>query len=285
MNYKISSSNFGQSFLKPLLEELLEYFNSINTKFFIIGAYARDLIMSTHNIKSGRQTLDLDIAIAISDWPVFKQIETDLLSFENFTKDPGLKQRFIYKNIYLLDIVPFGNIMNEKDKIFWPPDESFAMSVLGFSEVDAATQKMIIDDHLTIEIASLAGVFLLKIVAWNDRHVKSNKDADDMGFILTNYLTINEKRAIDNHYDIYEDRNFSVSTAGAKLLGRDIAEMLVKQFTTKNKIVQILQLEIDKKEESILINQMIETNKIFKYEEALKCIQNLVLGINDNTIK
>lgn len=281
MNYNISSSSFEQPLLKPLLEHLAQYFNSIRTRFFIIGATARDIIMDAHGEKSGRATRDLDIAIAIPDWSKFTQIETELIQFPDFKKDTKQKQRFIYKDLYHLDIVPFGDIMKMDDKIFWPPEEEIALSVLGFSEVDKATQKIIIDEDLTLYIASLAGIFLLKLVAWNDCHLSGNKDADDMAFILRNYFIINEDRIVQDHFDLYNDENFSTLTAGASLIGRDIAEIIKDAAITKQKIESILNVELNKQEESQLINQILETNKAFKYEETLKCLQNIMFGLND----
>ncbi len=281
MNYKISSSNFEQPLLKPLLEKLSQYFNSINTKFYIIGATARDMIMDAHGEKSGRTTCDLDIAIAISDWDKYQQIETELIKTDGFTKDLKQKQRFIYNELYHLDIVPFGDIMKLDDKIFWPPNGETAMSVLGFSEVDKATHKVVVDENLSLNIASLAGIFLLKIVAWNDRHASTNKDADDLGFILLNYFNINENRVIEQNPDLYDDTDFTLTTAGARLIGRDISDILKDSPATKQKIVDILNSELQKQEESKLINQILETNRIFKYEETIKCLQNVITGLND----
>ena len=280
MNYKISSSNFEQPLLKSLLEQLSEYFDSIQTKFYIIGATARDMIMDAHGEKSGRATRDLDIAIAIPDWAKYGKIETELTNLEGFVKDKKQKQRFIYNDFYHLDIVPFGDIMKMDDKIFWPPDEETAMSVLGFSEVDKATHKVIIDETLTINIASLAGIFLLKIVAWSDRHTINNKDADDLGFILRNYFTINESRIHKQHSDLYDDTDFTIMTAGASLVGRDMADIINDASSTKQKIITILNTELQKQEESKLINQILETNKVFKYEETIKCLQNIIRYLN-----
>ena len=131
-----------------------------------------------------------------------------------------------------------------------------------------ATQQVIIDEFLAIDIASLAGIFILKIVAWLSRHLEGNKDADDIGFIILNYLSVNEDRALKIHNDLYDDEDFNINTSGAKLLGRDMDEILGKNKNTKNKIREILQKEISKEEESRLINQIIETNRNLKYEEV-----------------
>jgi len=281
MNYQVSSNNFSNPLLKELLEKIKPLFDSLGLKFFIIGATARDMIMDAFGEKSGRATHDLDIAVAIPDWSEYSRIENELIKIEGIEKDKKQKQRFIFNKLFKLDIVPFGNIKNEDDKIFWPPDESVAMSVLGFSEVEKSTQKVTIDESLTIEIASLAGIFILKIIAWLDRHLEGNKDADDMGFILTNYLFINEDRAVHEHYEeIYEQEDFNVHIAGATLLGIDIATILKPNSKSKEKIAEILKNEIDKQEESKLINQIIESNRALKYEEVRKCIVNIIEGIN-----
>ena len=280
MIYNISSSTFENPLLKPLLEELTGYFKSIQTKFFVIGATARDIIMDIHGEKSGRATRDLDIAIAVPDWNKYQQIENGLQQIGSFKKDKLQKQRFIYKDQYILDIVPFGDIMKLDDKIFWPPDEETAMSVLGFTKVDKATNEVVIDKSLKLNIASLAGIFLLKIVAWNDRHTINKKDADDLGFILRNYFTINEGRVHINHADLYDDADFTIITAGACLIGRDMAIMLKDSLATKQKIVTILNGELQKQEESKLINQILETNKVFKYEEIYSCIDKIISTLN-----
>jgi predicted nucleotidyltransferase len=281
MNYKISSKDFEHPILKPLLEKLVQYFDSIQTPFYIIGATARDMIMKAHDESSGRLTHDLDIAIAIPDWERYAKIEEDLSVLEGFAKDPKQAQRFIYDGFFELDIVPFGNIMKEGDKIFWPPDETIAMSVLGFSEVSKQAVEFKVDDRFSIKVATLAGVFLLKIVAWHDRHLKGNKDADDIGFILTNYLNINEIRAAKDHYDIYEDESFTTATAGAKLLGRDLREILSSNTYAINKVSDILSDEVSKEGDSNLIYQIIETNRVFRYEEVLRALSNIIIELKN----
>ena len=93
-----------------------------------------------------------------------------------------------------LDIVPYGEIKQSDDKIYWPPDESVAMSVLGFKEVQDATEIVQIDEEF--EVAYLSGIFLLKLFAWSDRNKLHNRDADDIAFIIENYLAINHERAV-----------------------------------------------------------------------------------------
>ncbi|MBO2543787.1 nucleotidyl transferase AbiEii/AbiGii toxin family protein [Salegentibacter sp. BDJ18] len=266
--------------MKPILLELTGYFKEAGISFFVIGAIARDIIMEIHNIHSGRLTYDLDIAIAVNNWEQWLSVEKELVKLKNFTKDKDQKQRFIYKDKFELDIVPFGEIMKKDHKIFWPPNEEMAMSVLGFEAADEAALPVRIDDETEIRIATLSGIFILKIIAWKDRHQHNNKDADDIGFILGNYLSIYEERAASNYYDeVYGQEFFNNTTAGAILLGIDIRESLEMHSETLVSIQEILLEEIGKREESKLINQILETHRSLYYEEVLQSLQKLVNGL------
>ncbi|MDT0649901.1 nucleotidyl transferase AbiEii/AbiGii toxin family protein [Autumnicola edwardsiae] len=281
MSYSISSEKFTHPLLKPILLELNEYFKEAGISFFVIGATARDIIMELHDAKSGRLTYDLDIAITVNHWEQWLKVEEEILKLENFTKDKDQRQRFLYKEKFQLDIVPFGEIMKSDHKIFWPPNEELAMSVLGFTAANEAALPVRIDDETEIKIATLSGIFILKITAWKDRHQRNNKDADDMGFILENYLSIHEERAAAKYYDeVYGQEPFKDTTAGAVLLGKDIQELLENHMETVESILEILRGELEKEEESKLINQIIETHKSLSYEEVLQSIQNIVNGLN-----
>lgn len=282
MSYNISSDKFQHPLLKPILQKLTEYFSKEDIRFFVIGATARDIIMQLHDEKTGRATYDLDIAISINNWDEYRKIEEGIVNIEGFEKGNTQKQRFIYQGVFILDIVPFGEVMKEDNKIFWPPEEEIAMSVLGFSEVYENTEPVKIDDEIEIEVAPLAGIFILKTVAWLDRYLKGNKDADDMAFIIINYLSIYMERAVADHYDLYEVDDFDMNTAGSRLIGRDISTLLSNHESTKIKIVHILTSEVEKEEGSILINQITDTHNGLKFDLVLECLQQIILGINED---
>ncbi len=202
MTYNISSDKFHHPLLKSLLGLLSEFIQNDVLDFYVVGATARDIIMALHGEKSGRATLDLDIAIALSTWNRFDKVETKLLLHQDIQKDRTQIQRFLYKEILKFDIIPFGEIMQNDDKIYWPPDETVAMSVLGFEESKNDTLVVKVDEEFEIEVASLRGIFLLKLFAWRDRNQLHNRDADDIAFIIENYLAINQERAAKEYYDL-----------------------------------------------------------------------------------
>jgi len=268
MSYNISSKGFDNPLLKELLEKLTTYFTSIGSEFYIIGATARDIIISgIYSQQPGRKTDDLDIAIAIPNWDKFAAIANDLENIEGFSKSKTQKQRFWFKKVFMLDIVPFGEIARADNNIYWPPEETHAMSVAGFTVVAKHTLEIIVDNSFAINVASLPGIFLLKLAAWRDRHFEANRDADDMAFIIANYLDINAERAARSNYDLYEMDDFSTFIAGASLLGRDMNAILKTKPEILNEFLGIILSEVDKKDDSVLINQIMETHARLKYED------------------
>ena len=277
MSYNISSENLNNPLLKDLLKELSEFFDAINVNFYVIGATARDIILSNlHDLTPERKTDDLDIAIAISDWNQFQSVEKNLSEKEGFTKSKEQKQRFIYKGIYVIDIVPFGDVTKDDGNIYWPPDETIAMSVGGFPEMANATIMVEIDGEFTIAIASLPGLFVLKLVAWKDRHLSGSKDAYDMALLLKNYLYINTERAVEEHYDLYETDEFDQIIAGAQLMARDAKLLIRDNKKTLEYLRAILTKEIKLAEGSQLINQLVESDASLQYEQVLACLESIL---------
>lgn len=277
MSCNISSEDLNNLLLKELLKKLTDYFQSIGSDFYVIGATARDIILSSiHKQASARRTADLDIAIAIKDWDKFEQISKELCEIDCFTKDSGQTQRFKFLNVYDIDIVPFGEIAKEDNNIYWPPEEQFAMSVAGFTEVANNTLDVTIDNEFTVKVASLPGIFILKLTAFNGRKNQTNKDADDLAFIIENYLDINIERAAAEHYDIYEVENFNTFTAGATLLGRDIKSILVENGETIQTFIRILEEELKLEDESPLMNQIIETHKNLEFDTISEALNSLL---------
>ena len=274
MSYNISSDRLDNPLLKDLLKELNNVFGSLDMDFYVIGATARDIILSNlHDLIPNRKTVDLDIAIAISDWNQFQIVEEKLIEKESFEKSKEQKQRFFYKTIYTVDIVPFGDVAKKDGNIYWPPDENTAMSVWGFPEMADTSISIEIDNEFVIKIASLPGLFILKLVAWKDRHLSGSKDAYDLALLLKNYLDINTERVVNEHYELYEADEFDQVIAGAQLMARDIESLIRKNEKTKEYLIEILNKEIALAEKSPLINQLLESDASLQYEQVLSCLE------------
>lgn len=262
MNLKISSEKLNNPYLVDLLGRLSASFLKMNRDFFVIGATARDIVVQQLlDMSSRRKTRDLDLAIAITNWQEFDEVKEALVA-DGFEKDPNKHQRFYYDD-YEIDVVPYGYVAKEDDNIYWPPEETIAMSVKGFDEVLSDAITVDIDNKFSIKIASLHGLFLLKFNAWMDRHLVTNKDAEDMSFILANYLMANLDR--EAYMEVYDWENFDEYVAGAYWLAHDLADLLtadqLEYYADK------IEGELQKEERSCLLNQMLDSQSGLTYDQ------------------
>lgn len=265
MKIQISSEKLGNSLLVELLKTLAVCFKTMDLQFYVIGATARDIVMrQLMEVASRRRTLDLDIAVAINDWQRFDEI-SEVLQKAGIKKSPQIRQRFYYKD-YELDIVPFGDVAKEDDNIYWPPEEDIAMSVKGFDNVLADALTVSLDNVVDIKLASLHGLWVLKLNAWKDRHLTTDKDAVDMSFIIDNYFIANLDR--NTHMEVYDHPNFNPYLAGGIWLAYDVASLLNKEQLVYYR--DCILSETNKEEESTLINQILDNDKSLKYEQVLE---------------
>ncbi len=265
-----------------ILKIVKEIADNLNIEFFLVGATVRDMILNyIHGITIYRKTNDIDFAIRIKDWKEYKLLTNDIET-KGFKKDERIMHRYRY-NRMIIDFIPFGDISNNNETITWPDKDKREMSILGFEDVYKHTEELLIDiePEIIIKTASVEGLVLLKIFAWNERAVDLRiKDAKDLYIILSTYLDAgNSERLFDEHTDIVED-NFDYQLGGARLLGRDILKII--SISVKNKLLNILSSE--KIED--LIKEMAEYESIpyegdQKMDWCKKIILSLQQGLTD----
>jgi len=282
-------------FSKPQLNELGDFFETVHDKFkemsldfFVVGAIARDILFyEVFDAKIPlRGTSDVDLAICVKSWKDYDRAINELIRSGDFEKERD-RQRLKYKKNLRVDIVPYGKIANGKKIIEWPsPDSSVKMSVSGFKEAYDSAVEIKINKGRSIKIASLEGLTILKIIAWNER--KSSKDAQDLKTLLTSYFTLHIE-TIENIYDQYSDLIMEVKgnteKTGIRILGERISLILHTAEDVKSKLIQILEDEL-KKEGDNLAQYMVEFRLELEeeYSKNIDRIKDLLEGIKNSQI-
>jgi predicted nucleotidyltransferase len=115
--------------------------------------------------------------------------ETSILESRS---DERALQRLIYSEQAArlplpVDLIPFRGVASGESMIEWPPSRDIVMNVAGFEEALASSVLLEIQPELSVRVASLPGLTLLKVVAWFDRGRETNKDASDLYRLLTTY--------------------------------------------------------------------------------------------------
>jgi predicted nucleotidyltransferase len=267
-------------FTVGLFETIAEVADFLNVPFFVVGASARDIILThAHAIETGRATQDIDLGVQVSDWDTYEQLRNALIGTGKFGRDEKQAQRLLYKE-FPIDIIPFGAIADPDDRLSWPPGHDSTMSTLGFKEAyhTSITIRIRAKPALEIQFVSLPGLALLKILSWNDNRLRRRRDANDLLLLMRSYLDAgNQERLFKEEIDLVGE-DFDYIRAGSRLLGRDIATILSHQ--TKKAIVGILDKETGEQNQYRLVADMMgrgENGRAF--EEALHLLEELKAGI------
>ena len=249
---------------------------SSKCEYFLAGATARDLILvNVHGLQPGRATRDIDFGIAVESWAQFELLKERLLATNEFSASRA-HQRLIYadSNDGLstpVDLIPFRGVASADGIIAWPPSRDIVMNVAGFEEALASSVVIEIETGLTAHVASVAGLTLLKLAAWVDRGLESNKDAADLYRLLTSYADAgNTDRLYEQELDLLEAVDFDMRLAGAELLGRDVVTICDTQIL--NQVRSVLALERNRER---LVIDMVRTST---YAEATPFVERALSG-------
>jgi len=197
--------------------------DALGFPFFVVGATARDILLEhCHAKRSPRRTSDLDIGIEVGGWDEFHKLSDALIKIKFSPTDDPCKFRF---DDIPLDVVPFGAISDGDTIIRHPSDSALVMNVLGFQEAyDYSTMIRISDEPvLDIRVATIPGIALLKLIAWDERYPDRSKDAVDLYFFMEKYAEAgNEDRLYGDDLDVMKSEGFDPEQAGIRILGRDM---------------------------------------------------------------
>ncbi len=155
-----------------------------------------------------------------------------------------------------VDLIPFGGITSAESTVEWPPNRDIVMNVAGFEEALASSVFVEVEGDLTVQVASIPGLTLLKLVAWLDRSRETDKDAADLYRLLASYSDAgNVDRLYDHEMDLLEALGFDLELAGAELLGRDVARVCSREA-----LEQVRSLIKSERELERLTNQMVQSS-------------------------
>jgi len=201
-----------------------------HVQFFVVGAKARDLVLHyAYGIPQRRATNDIDFGLLMSGWDGFDRLKRALAATGKFIAHPHMEHRLLSDELSaIIDLVPFGEIENPKGVIAWHPDFTTRMSTLGLREAWQTSVRVRLAEDLEVAVASLAGLALLKLIAWDDRHYQ--RDAQDLGLLLSNYIDAGNAERLygeqAEHADLLDDPEFDYEHASARILGRDMAAIM-----------------------------------------------------------
>lgn len=226
---------------KQVLADLITIVSALDLPMILVGAGARLLIFD-QKFGEGRGTKDWDVAISIDSWEAYQKlceylIEGDAPRFQS-TKNSH-KFKHLETNIEV-DIIPFGAIGEPDQQIVWS-DSGNSMNVLGFMEALSSAKTISIDD-LEIQVIDTPAFIVLKVFAWGDRGERTNKDLEDIEFILSKYE--DDNRVYTELAEELADGVVDFLDANIYLLGQDIYKILQEKTLNERNLKTLNELNL-----------------------------------------
>jgi predicted nucleotidyltransferase len=248
----------------------------LDAQLFLMGAAARDvMLLHAYGIDTKRKTEDMDFGVMVSDWATFETLRESLIASGEFKAvSNDATHKLWHRSGRPLDIVPFGGVERADRKLAWPPDEHTVFDCFGMREAMASGHEVRLPGGTSIRVASVSALALLKITAWQDRKLTHpGRDAGDLMLYLGHYLDCDIYDHAARHYpDVFDAPDFEHEVAGARILGRDLRQLLDEAATER--VLAILQPEADEQGQRLLAQQSrVETSR------AVRMIAGLCEGL------
>lgn len=272
-------NNIRQIELKPVFDALEEAFNSVSIDFYLIGAIARDIWYAKGNAVS-TGTRDVDFAVFIANQEDYNLLKTYLVKQKNFIVSKTNEFVFISPQGLVVDILPFGEIEID-DSVHITVEGVTSIRVNGFKEVfESGTERLELETGHAFEVATLPSIVLLKLISYDDRPEQRLKDPGDIASIIQNYFDLQSDNIYKNHTDLFDNADFTLQKAGARIIGREIKTIIELNTVLKLRITDILISHINHADDSIFIRNM-QTGDNFVLSVAVDWLNEMLKGITE----
>ena len=264
--------------LKPVLDTLEQAFNTLGINYYMIGAFARQIRYDQAGIPY-RATKDIDYAILIGSSNEYQKVKDHLIIHAKYIETRENAFVLISPEGIQVDILPFGEIENDGNVSIIGTGMT-SISVDGMKEVfETGTEEIMIETGNTFKIATLPGIILLKLVAYDDRPEQRQRDAIDIGNIIMHFFNLNDTIIYDFHNDLFEQER-NLENISAIVIGREMKKIANTNKFLLNRLENILNLHIGASDDSKLIRLMVnETQK--NVTEIIGYLNDILWGLNN----
>ena len=265
-------------YFKEVFDIIDDVLVKLNIPYYLIGASAVALELLKGGIKPSRGTKDIDFAIMIASIQEFEAVVEALLKYGfNKVETPWT----LYNDTFniAIDLLPFGEI---EEKFTLQFNERYTdLHVLGFSEVLQESETVQIEEK-SLQIPSLPGMVILKLIAWSDRPEDRDNDLYDILKIIEHYFDLNFDEIVEHHNDTFpEEDDLDQFKIAARVLGRKASHFLNISEAINDRILKTINDNVADAKDSEIAKQWIK-NREWNLEYAVQILEEFKLGLIEN---
>lgn len=185
-----------------------------DTPLSLIGATALGIQLASFH----RHTYDLDVTVAAS----LEDIPTHLRTLGGWRRHPNREQEWLSPHGVKVDLIPASPELLAAGYIVWP-ESGIRMSLLGLRHAFERTRSVNLETGLSLEVAPMAAIAILKMVSYQERPRERMRDLGDIAHILEGYLPDEDPRRFADDVIRLDIQYEEVSSY---VLGVDLARMV-----------------------------------------------------------
>lgn len=180
-------------------------------RFVLIGASA----LACFTDMRWRETHDLDLVLAVT----LDRYPAGLEAQPGWSRHSTIEQRWVAPGGVYFDVIPAGDSQADTPVLRWP-GSGFQMNLAGIRLAFELSVPIEAAPGLTIRVAPLDVLALLKMVSYLDRPHDRERDLSDIAHIMDDYVTDADER---RYGDEVLDLGLSYDEISPFLLGRRLA--------------------------------------------------------------
>ena len=283
--YKISFEQLRQDpAIAGMFDALERGFEKFDVDFYLVGALARDMWLGMNDTRPKRTTTDVDLAVFIPDTRTYNELKDYLVNEEGFNAYHGNSFVLIWQDGTEVDLMPFGDI--EDNGVVHVEGTGYTTThVDGFREVyEAGLPEMELESGNRFKFCTMAGVVLLKIIAWDDRPEIRRDDILDISDMLKHYFKIHEEEIFANHSELFLDENAELMGIAATVLGREMGKILKRNQVIANRVKGIIE-ENTKQQTNSRMGAIMTEYFDNTVEENIALLTRILAGIDEGNKK
>jgi predicted nucleotidyltransferase len=186
---------------------------SVN-RFVLIGASA----MRWHIGERSRTTQDIDLILGVS----LQRYPAGLQTEPGWSRHPKREHTWIAPGDVYVDVLPVGAGNGDLKALTWPESGS-QMNIAGLRLALEEAETIEVVPGLTLQVAPLEVIALLKMVSYLDRPQERDRDLEDIALILDEYIKAEDDR---RYGDEILDLGLRYEESSPFLLGRKLAAVV-----------------------------------------------------------
>lgn len=265
--------------LKNVFDTVEKTFTELSIDYYLIGALARQIWYEKAEIKF-RTTRDIDYAILVGSHQEYEAVKQYLIENENYI--PARENAFVLisPDGLQVDLLPFGEIESQ-GRVKIEGTGMTTIQISGMKEVyENGTEVVSLETGNSFKTATLIGIVLLKLIAYDDRPERRQKDATDIGNILIHFFYLHEDLIYSNHLDMFGEQERSLENISAIVLGREIKKIISSNATLIDRLNRILHDHINTGEKSVFI-QLITKETGKEIDLIIEYLRDILWGFEN----